>query len=104
MIASLLTTLLPLAAVGDGISQLILGITNIVVLVIFVYVLLDLARNFTNLPDPLIAVHDGLGQVCEPLFAPARKLLPPMGGIDFAPLITLIVIQIVGRALAAVFA
>lgn len=97
------TSLVPFAAVGDGISTLILGIVNIVVLVILAYVLLDLARNFTNLPDPLIAVHNGLGQLCEPLFAPVRRLLPPMGGIDFSPLITLIVIQVLGRALAAVF-
>lgn len=100
---ALATTLAPMADAGDGIATLILGIVNIVVLVILVYVLLDLARNFTNLPDPLIAVHDGLGQLCEPLFAPARRLLPSMGGIDFSPLLTLIVIQVLGRALAAVF-
>ena len=99
----LTSTLLPLAAVGDGIATLILGIVNVLVLVILAYVLLDLARNFTNVPEPLLRVHDGLGQLCEPLFAPVRSVLPPMGGIDFSPLITLIVIQVVGRALAAVF-
>lgn len=101
--STMLTTLLPLAAAGDGIATLILGIVNVVVLVIFIYVLLDLAQAFTRLPEPLVAIHDGLAQVCEPLFAPVRSVLPPMGGIDFSPLITLIVIQVVGRALAAVF-
>lgn len=104
MTLATLTDLAPLADAGDGIATLIFGITNIVVLVIFIYVLLDLARSFNKLPGALVAAHDGLGQVCEPLFAPVRKVLPPMGGIDFSPVITLLVIQVLGRALGSVFA
>jgi YggT family protein len=27
-----------------------------------------------------------LGSICEPLLAPVRRLIPPIGGIDFSPL------------------
>lgn len=31
----------------------------------------------------------------EPLLAPIRKLIPPAGGLDFSPLILLILLQVV---------
>lgn len=36
-----------------------------------------------------------LYQITEPIMAPARKLLPAMGGIDFSPILTIMVIQII---------
>ena len=95
----------PLADVSFGLATLISQLVHIVVLVILVYVLLDLARSFgANLPEPVIAVHHALGQLCEPLFAPIRKVLPPMGGIDFSPLITMILIQVIGSTLVSFLA
>ena len=44
-----------------------------------------------------------LHQITEPVMAPVRKLLPPMGGLDFSPILVFIlinVIQIVLRNLA----
>jgi YggT family protein len=35
----------------------------------------------------------------EPVFNPVRKVLPPMGGVDLAPLVVLIAIQLLGRLL-----
>jgi YggT family protein len=37
---------------------------------------------------------DALNRITEPLYRPIRKLLPDFGGIDFSPLIVLILIQI----------
>lgn len=45
-----------------------------------------------------------LYQITEPVMAPFRKLLPPMGGLDFSPIIVFIlinVLQIVIRHMAA---
>jgi YggT family protein len=45
-----------------------------------------------------------LHQITEPVMAPVRKLLPPMGGLDFSPILVFIlinVIQIVLRNLAS---
>ncbi|MBV1873994.1 MAG: YggT family protein, partial [Gammaproteobacteria bacterium] len=41
--------------------------------------------------NPIIGL---LYQITEPIMAPARKLLPPMGGMDFSPIITFMLIQL----------
>jgi YggT family protein len=33
-------------------------------------------------------------QVTEPIMAPVRKMLPPMGGFDLSPLIVLLGVQL----------
>ena len=40
-----------------------------------------------------------LFQITEPVMAPVRKLLPPMGGIDFSPIIVFVLINVVQIAL-----
>ena len=37
-------------------------------------------------------IWDGLNRLLEPLYAPLRRILPPMGGLDLAPLVVLIAI------------
>ena len=36
---------------------------------------------------------EGLVSITEPLLAPIRKLFPPASGIDFAPLVALLLLQ-----------
>ena len=45
--------------------------------------------SWTNVPREHPAVRF-LDRLTEPLLGPIRKMLPPMGGIDFAPLVLLI--------------
>ena len=45
--------------------------------------------SWTNVPREHPAVRF-LDRVTEPLLGPIRKALPPIGGIDFAPLVLLI--------------
>jgi YggT family protein len=35
-----------------------------------------------------------LSQVMEPVMAPARRLIPPLGGLDLSPILTLMVIEL----------
>ena len=37
----------------------------------------------------------GLQRLLEPLYGPIRRMLPPMGGLDLAPLVAIIGIQII---------
>ncbi len=46
-----------------------------------------------NLRQPMVAqIWYGLNRLLEPLYAPIRRILPPMGGLDLAPLGVLLAI------------
>lgn len=75
--------------------------------VIIVQVILSwlLAFNVLN-------VHSGgvrnfivaLDRLTAPLYRPIRRMLPDFGGIDFSPLVILILIQVLKKLLAGVVA
>ena len=44
-----------------------------------------------------------LAQITEPLLAPARRLLPPMGGLDFSPIIVFLLLGVIERILPDLF-
>jgi YggT family protein len=48
------------------------------------------------------AVVVALDRITAPLYGPIRRILPDFGGIDFSPLVLLILIQIIKRLLAGV--
>ena len=37
----------------------------------------------------------------EPVLLPLRKILPPFGGLDFSPMVALILLQIMNRVMAS---
>jgi YggT family protein len=41
--------------------------------------------------NPVVTIVRGL---TEPVLAPIRSILPPMGGVDFSPMVLLIVLQL----------
>jgi YggT family protein len=47
---------------------------------------------------------DALNRFLEPLYRPVRKILPDFGGIDFAPLVVLLLIQVLRMLLGGVAA
>jgi YggT family protein len=41
-----------------------------------------------NLRQPIVAqVYYGLNRLLEPVYAPIRRFLPAMGGMDFSPIV-----------------
>ena len=44
--------------------------------------------------DPYHPVRRRLDSIVEPMLAPIRRILPPIGGLDFSPFVLLILIQI----------
>lgn len=44
-----------------------------------------------------------LSQITEPLLAPARKLIPPMGGLDFSPILVFLLIGVIERILPQLY-
>jgi YggT family protein len=45
-----------------------------------------------------------LDRITAPLYRPLRRLLPDFGGLDFSPLVILILIQVIKKLLAGVVA
>ncbi len=43
-------------------------------------------------------------QITEPLLAPLRRYIPPMGGLDFTPVVALLILWFVERLLLLVLA
>lgn len=41
-------------------------------------------------------------ETTEPILAPVRNILPPMGGLDFSPLIVLLLANFLGRLILSV--
>jgi YggT family protein len=62
-----------------------------------------IAFNVLNTSSPgLRAFIQALGRITEPLYRPVRRLLPDFGGIDFSPLVVLLLIQVLRMLLGGV--
>lgn len=63
-----------------------------------VVVLIAVVASWVQLPPthPVGRVVYGL---TEPLLRPIRRVLPPLGGLDFSPLVLLVLVQILKRIL-----
>lgn len=74
--------------------MLILGIAKFLIFVHFIMSWL-ISFQVLNLHQPFVAqVWDGIERIMQPIYAPLRRILPPMGGLDLSPLVALIGIQI----------
>ena len=57
-----------------------------------------IAFNVINTRNHIVAmVVDFLYRVTEPAFRPIRNVMPQLGGIDFSPLIVLLIIYLIER-------
>lgn len=54
--------------------------------------------------DPDSPLARTLIDLTEPVLGPIRNLLPPTAGLDFSPIIAIVLLQIIGRMLASMFA
>ena len=49
--------------------------------------------NVINMQSDFVrALHHALDRITEPLYRPIRRVLPDFGGIDFTPLVVLLII------------
>jgi YggT family protein len=60
--------------------------------VISFIVLVDVILSYFM--NPFNPVRAFLDKLVEPLLGPIRKIVPPIGGLDFSPLVLIIVLQI----------
>lgn len=65
-------------------------------LLVFVYIL------STWVFPPYHSFRRALASIVEPMLAPIRRLIPPIGMLDFSPFIFLILVQVLATILTGV--
>ena len=74
---------------------LLANVISTVVLVSFVLGLL-VAFNVVSMNNRLVSsLMQALDAILTPILRPVRRIMPPTGGIDFSPIVLLVLIKIV---------
>lgn len=75
--------------------QILMLILSVAKFFVFAHFIMSWLISFQvlNIRQPLVQqIWYGLNRLLEPLYAPIRRILPPMGGLDLSPLVVLIAI------------
>jgi YggT family protein len=64
------------------------AISQLLSLLVFVAAILSFFMS------PYHPVRRAIDSVVEPMLAPIRRILPPFGGLDFSPLVLIVLIQV----------
>jgi YggT family protein len=83
--------------------DIVLLLLRILSIVVIVQVIVSwlVAFNVINLHQPFVrALYTGMDRLTEPLYRPIRKILPDFGGLDFSPIVLLLLIQVVSMLVA----
>ena len=68
-------------------------IANLLILVLIINALLSFVLS------PYHPLRQALGRIVEPLLAPIRRVVPPVGMFDFSPLVLIVIIEILNFVL-----
>ncbi len=71
--------------------QALAGVLNIVLTIAMVVVIARAILSWVS-PDPHNPIVRIINQLSEPMLFPVRRRIPYLGGIDFSPIIVLLVI------------
>ena len=83
--------------------QILMLILDVIWFLIIIQVIMSWLIQFQvlNPYQPLVSqIWNGLTRLMEPLYGPVRRILPPMSGIDLAPLVVLLGVAILRIVLA----
>ena len=84
--------------------QILQLLLNVLFWIIMIQVILSwlFAFNVINHHNDMVrSIVRGLDAVTAPIYRPIRRVLPDFGGLDFAPMIVLLLIYILQRILPA---
>ena len=76
--------------------QILLLILDVVWFIMIAHIIMSwlISFNVLNLGQDVVrSIWYGLNNLLEPLYAPIRRVLPAMGGLDLAPLVALIAVH-----------
>ena len=89
---------LALIGIADLLLSVVMWMIIIQVVLSWLFVFNVLNVNSGGLRAFVLALE----RVSAPIYRPIRKMLPDFGGIDFSPLVLLILIQVLKKLLAGV--
>src|SRR3990167_7114858 len=85
-----------------GLIQMVL---QILIWIIFIQVVLSwlIAFNIINAQSPFVrSMLYGIERLLEPLLRPIRRILPDLGGLDFSPMVLILLLIAIQRLLPAI--
>ena len=82
---------------------MIIILANLINYIEWILILLIFASAILSyFMDPYHPLRRGLDRIVEPMLAPIRRVIPPIGMIDFSPLVLIILIQVISNLLIRV--
>ena len=77
-----------------SIAHLLLNVLWWIIIIQFVISLLFMFNALNTSSTGVRNFYSALERITEPLYRPIRRILPDFGGLDFSPLVVLILISI----------
>ncbi len=93
-------------SLGYVVTWAFVGVVYFIVNIYYWALLASIIMSFVMMfsgsmnPHPILRL---IWQLTEPVMAPVRKIIPPMGGLDFSPIFIFIGIQIIQNFLLSTF-
>jgi YggT family protein len=83
-----------------------LSLYNIINIMFTVYVYLIIVQVILSwVPhNPSQSIFRFIDEATEPILAFCRRLIPPVGGIDFSPMIAILAVELVRRVVLSIIA
>ena len=85
-------------SVGFIITWSFIGVLNFIILFYYYALIASIIMSFVMMfsgnmnPHPILLL---VWQITEPIMAPFRKVIPPMGGLDFSPIFIFLIIGLI---------
>jgi YggT family protein len=77
-------------------------LVRVLIFAIFIRVLLSWVILFTGPRiDPRNPLIQALNQITDPILVPLRQIIPSFGGLDFSPMIAILILFIIQNAVAS---
>ncbi len=81
-------------------SRMLLIVITTLANVLTIVIIVDTLLSWV-LP-PFHPVREALGRVLQPLYAPIRRVIPPIGMMDITPLVLLLLVQVIAQIAATI--
>ena len=87
-------------------SEAVVGITYFIINIYYYAIIGSIIMSFVTMfsgnmnPHPILQL---IWQLTEPVMGPIRRVIPPMGGLDFSPIFIFIVIGLIQNLLSQTF-